>query len=400
MRVVIATEHRFARAEDGSVYSQTGGREYRFWARYLTVFDEVALLARVETARQLYPRESLASGPNVVFYELPTKLRPLDYLSLGYLLRRRVAEVGIAGSACILRVPGLVSSLLAPRLFQSNYPYGVEVVGDPYDVFAPRALQHPIRPVVRFLFTRWMQTQCARAAAAAYVTRSALQQRYPPRPDAFHSYYSSVDLPEQAFVDQPRVYKKTAQEMRLISVGTMAQMYKGFDVLIEAVAISLKKGARISLTLVGDGRYRDRLRQQVEQLGLADHVTFTGQLPSGDAIRAKLDQSDLFVLASRTEGLPRALLEAMARGLPSIATDVGGVPELLPRACIVPPDDAQALSRKILELVANSDYLSQLSSRNLQKAREFEERVLNLRRRQFYKHVRTMTEEWLQCNNP
>jgi phosphatidyl-myo-inositol dimannoside synthase len=400
MQVVIASEQRVVRTTDGSVYSLGGSGEYRFWARYLSVFDEVTVLARAEVAEDPFPVRTIASGANVRFHDLPSRLAFQDYLSLGYRLRNRIAESDFQTSACILRVPGLVGTLLYSRLKRTGHPYGVEVVGDPYEVFAPGVVTHPIRPLIRLLLTFWQRKQCANAVAAAYVTSHFLQDRYPAGRLAFHTHYSSVELPEEAYVAQPRVYANAlSNEIRLISVGSMAQMYKGFDVLIEAVTLLTRTGTTVRLTLVGDGRYRETIQRQVDELGLAKHVSFAGQLPAGESIRAQLDDADVFVLASRTEGLPRALLEAMARGLPSIATDVGGVPELLPRACIVPPDDAQALSQKILELLARPDYLSQLSSSNLQKAREFDDRVLSRRRKQFYEHVRAMTEEWLQCNN-
>lgn len=400
MRVIVATDERFVRIGGGTVYSLTGGAEYRRWASHLSVFDEVMVLARVKAARQEYPADSLASGPGVLFHDLPPNFGLVDYLSMGYRMRRRMAELKLDDSASILRVPGLVGTFFAGLLRNRDHPYGVRVVGNPFEVFAPGTIRHPMRPIFRFLLTRWLKEQCANASAAAYVTSSVLQKPYPPGPETFHTAYTDVNLSEQAFVEQARIYENMpARAMHLISVGTMAQMYKGFDVLIEALALSIKQGAKLSLTLVGDGRYRDTLRKQVEQLGVAEHVTFKGLLPAGEAVRAQLDKADLFVLASRTEGLPRALLEAMARGLPCVGTDVGGIPELLPQECMVPPDDAQALSEKLLELVARPHILTELSRRNLQKAHKFEDRLLETRRRQFYEHVRMTTEEWLQRNN-
>lgn len=73
------------------------------------------------------------------------------------------------------------------------------------------------------------------------------------------------------------------------------------------------------------------------RLGVADRVTFVGTVPAGAAVRAHLDAADLVVVPSRTEGLPRALIEAMARGLPAVGTTVGGIPELLADVDLVPP---------------------------------------------------------------
>jgi glycosyltransferase involved in cell wall biosynthesis len=109
-------------------------------------------------------------------------------------------------------------------------------------------------------------------------------------------------------------------------------------------------------------------------------------------VRAELDAADLFALPSRQEGLPRAMVEAMARGLPCLGSTVGGIPELLPAEDMVPPGDARALARKIREMVTAPGRMALMSARNLEKARGYREEALAGRRQAFYRHVREMTE--------
>ena len=99
-------------------------------------------------------------------------------------------------------------------------------------------------------------------------------------------------------------------------VGTMSQTYKGHDVLLEAMAILEGRGVRTWVTFVGDGRLRQDIDQAARALSL--DVSFTGRLGAAEDVRAVLDTADLFVMPSRTEGLPRALIEAMARYLPAV----------------------------------------------------------------------------------
>jgi len=173
-------------------------------------------------------------------------------------------------------------------------------------------------------------------------------------------------------------------------------MYKAPDVLIRAVGECVAKGLDLRLQIVGDGMYRRALERLCCDLGLADRVRFPGQLPAGERVRAQLDRSDLFVLPSWTEGLPRAMVEAMARALPCIGSDVGGIPELLAEEDLVPPGNVEALARKIQEVLSSPRRMAEMSARNLAKAREYRDEVLAERRREFFDRVRLATLSWLE----
>lgn len=179
-------------------------------------------------------------------------------------------------------------------------------------------------------------------------------------------------------------------------VGALAQLYKGPDVLLDAVACCVRRGLNVRVSIVGDGRYRGGLVTRAARLGLEARARFLGELPAGAAVRAQLDAADVFVLPSRTEGLPRALVEAMARALPCVGSRVGGIPELLPAEALVPPGDAEALARRICEIVGDHDVMSRMSARNLATAMEYREAILGPRRTAFDRELRARTERWLR----
>ncbi|MEM1116388.1 MAG: glycosyltransferase [Bacteroidota bacterium] len=138
----------------------------------------------------------------------------------------------------------------------------------------------------------------------------------------------------------------------VVAVGRLEPV-KGFDVLIEAVR-RLRVARDVRLHLIGDGRQRGALERQAAEAGLADAVTFAGHLdPEGvrDAFRA----ASVFALPSRSEGLPLALIEAQAAGLPVVATRVGGVPDQVPHPAgiLVEPDDPAALAEALGTTLAN-----------------------------------------------
>jgi glycosyltransferase involved in cell wall biosynthesis len=85
----------------------------------------------------------------------------------------------------------------------------------------------------------------------------------------------------------------------------------------------------------------------------------------------------------------------MARGLPCIGTGVGGIPELLQPEDLVPPNDAAALGRKLREVIADRRRMQEMSARNHERAKAFDEGALHARRTAFYRFVRNSTEQWI-----
>jgi len=203
-----------------------------------------------------------------------------------------------------------------------------------------------------------------------------------------------VELPDTAFAPKARSSREGAGKFVLVFVGTLAQLYKAPDVLLDALGLCVRDGLDLELVLVGDGKHRTELETRARALSLEGRTRFLGQLPAGKAVRDQLDEADVFVLPSKVEGLPRAMIEAMARGLPCIGSTVGGMPEMLPPQDLVPPGDAVALAQKIREVVTNPARMAQMSAQNLEKAREYHNDVLHARRIEFYQYVKTVTEGW------
>lgn len=396
MRVIVATEHRFQRSPLGTIYSVTG-RGYSFWRRYLHAFDEVLVVGRVADTDLAAEHWEQVEGNGVRVEPLTNYQGLLAYVQNYPRIQRAVNKLWRDNptSAIILRLPGQVGNLMWRSPARDLRPVGVEVVGDPFDVFTLAAVKHPLTPFFRWLFTARLRQQCQQASAVAYVTKDYLQRRYPPAPDALSTHYSSIELSKQAFAANPRRFPESRDAYTLVFVGTLAQLYKAPDVLIHAVARCVQKGLDLKLTILGDGRHRAELEALVARLQLGERVSFIGEVPAGAPVRAQLDKADLFVLPSRTEGLPRAVIEAMARGLPCIGSTAGGIPELLPPEAMVPPGDAEMLARKIIEVIRSPERMNEMSERNLHKAREYQDEVLAERRNDFYQYIKNETEAWL-----
>jgi glycosyltransferase involved in cell wall biosynthesis len=157
-------------------------------------------------------------------------------------------------------------------------------------------------------------------------------------------------------------------------IGTVGRLEarKGTAVLLEAAAHAIKKGlSELRVVVVGDGPLRDELPALAARLGISDRVHMLGDRSDVAEVVAAFD---IFVLPSRTEGMSNALLEAMATGLPVVATAVGGNPEVVSAestGVLVPPDNAIVLGDALSRLVANPDLCARLGTA---ARREIEER--------------------------
>ena len=123
-----------------------------------------------------------ADGEGVEFAAITHYIGPSDYARRARAVRREARAAVDPRSAVIMRVGSHLAALIEPMLRRRGQPYAVEVIYDPYDMFAPGSMTHPTRPFFRWFFPRQLRKHCAHATAAAYVTEHALQRRYPPLP--------------------------------------------------------------------------------------------------------------------------------------------------------------------------------------------------------------------------
>jgi glycosyltransferase involved in cell wall biosynthesis len=172
--------------------------------------------------------------------------------------------------------------------------------------------------------------------------------------DAFHSADPASDLP--------------GARPRIVMIGRLAEG-KGFDVLLDAMeALGDFDG---SVCLVGEGPLYDSLSERIEEEGLEETVFLTGYR---DDVPRVLAASDILVLPSFREGTPRVITEAMASGLPVVATDIAGIPEQVEDAesgYLVPTGDAQALADRLRNLLSDAQHREALGLRGLERAERF-----------------------------
>ena len=403
MRLLVTSEGHVSRGAVGELYGHDAGR-YLSWSNYLEVFDEVVVLARAAEEREISEQDARADGPSVSFCALPDYSGPWEYLKSVHELKNRIRHAILRADAYILRVPGLVGRLAWREITRLGRPYALDVVGDPWDALGPGTWPSIFRPVFRHVGTHQLKQMCHNAVAIHYVTQDALQRRYPPGPNAYAVGFSDAlmdsafALPEVLGERNRRIEDWTEsggdpnRALRIGFIGSLARMYKGPDVLLRAALLCRRRGLNFEVVMVGAGRHAEEIQALAIRLEIQDRARFLGQLPPGKAIFDFLDTVDLFVMPSRAEGLPRALLEAMARACPCIGSAIGGIPELLAPSDLVPAGDATALADKITEIAGNPQRMKEMARRNLEKARTFSPEHLKDARRDFFRYVRVHSE--------
>lgn len=179
--------------------------------------------------------------------------------------------------------------------------------------------------------------------------------------------YDQIDPSARARIR--REFNTPVEALVIASVGRFHPV-KGFADLLAAMQLVHARFPDVILWLVGDGELRADLEAQARQLGLGGVVVFAGMRADVPEV---LTAVDIFALASHVEGMPNAVLEAMAASLPVVTTQVGGVPEVVAdgqTGLLVPPKDADALAQALFTLVESASLRRQFGMAGMRRVRE------------------------------
>lgn len=384
MNLYFFTESRFD-SVNGEIWTSQGF-SMALWQRYLGKFNHVYVAARLQNVSE-HSSDNLfkLEDKRVSVIGLPYYIGLVPYLKAKGSIKKIINSFIHLGDAYICRVPGNIGTIAAECLKKKGIPYGLEVVGDPWESLSPQAFESPFARILQVVAKRQLQKITHNASAALYVTNHILQGKYPVKEGVFTTGASNVILRDDCYSAEPHkvVDREKNVQVRMLAVGTLAQLYKAPDVILKALAIVKSKGYNPFLTWFGDGRYRQPMIKMAEELGLKDNVNFVGAVKQ-DVIRKEFEQTDLFVHASRAEGLPRAVIEAMAYGLPCIGSSVAGIPELLSPEAIVKPNDVDRLAEKMLRFVENKQFAQSEANKNWDESKKYHNDILTERRLSFY----------------
>ena len=392
MNLLIAADGHYYKDKNGAVYVDAVF-DYSFYKRYLSVFENVFALARLEEVDCPPKGCKLASGEGVTFLPLPSSRGVNGSIKTIFKTKKAIHHYIEEFDCAIFRVPGVVGNLASEEYKKhKNKKFAIEVVVDPWEYFSKGKITGLARPIVRLLWTIQLKKICMDADGVSYVTENYLQSKYPCKAllgqsKYFYSSYSSVELPDNMYAE-PRNYSLKDKWI----IGHVAASFTGYGkgqtVLMEAVKIIREKGYNVNIRFIGDGPLRKEFETYAKSLNIQDAVSFLGSFPNGNEVRRELRKCDLFVFPTKAEGLPRCVLEAMAEGLPVISSPVCGIPEIISNDYLVDYRRPDLYADKIISIINNPSILTQMSKDNINTAIKFKSSILTEKRNAFYKQLK------------
>jgi glycosyltransferase involved in cell wall biosynthesis len=377
LNVCLTDSIHLYRDEDGKIYTPAIYSNV-FFERYYNVFGRITLLAKVQPLLNKDNNFFIINPKYIELIELP------NYRGF-FSLMLSIPKIYLSSRKCkfvfngfIFRMAQIESYLAFFFYRKKAVPYIVEVVNDPNKIMRFKMMN----TINNMLFKYVVRG----ATGVSFVTKNTLQDRYSNHTKTveFTSSYSSVELPALMF-SKPRQFEKVLKKIKILHVSnTMAGNLKGHYTLFQIVLFLVKLKFIVECVVVGEGRDIKKYLDHVESIGLKNNVKFIGSISSLSQLAQYYRESDFLILPSSNEGLPRVVIEAMANGMICLATNVGGVIELIDESEIISINDIAKISEKIIELSKSPKRMSQISRENFNKSLSFSKELLDVKRSIFY----------------
>lgn len=382
-------------AHNGPLYRAKGGELYgthyneSIKQRYLQLGEHVTFLMREAPLTGDASRYSRITDRQCSFVPVPDLMSPsgriLNHLSAMQVIDREVREADLL----VARIPSLTARLAVKRARALKKPCIIECVACNWDALWNHHWKAKLSAPWYFLAQKMVLRN---STHVIYVTDDFLQRRYPAKGESIAISNVDIAAPDPAVL-QRRLqhiasHNPAERPFRIVTVANVGVPYKGQRDIISVLKSLSERGVEAEYHLVGGGD-RTSLHALARRLGVEARVIFHGALEHSRVFDV-LDQMDIYIQPSRQEGLPRAMIEAMSRGLPCAGAQTGGIPELIPAERIFRPGDFHQLT-KILLKFSDKTTLDADARQNFENAKHYESKYLDARRAAFY-------EEFLQSH--
>ncbi len=372
----------------GKYYTSYEGQN-DFFDRYLRIFDILKVVCRCEEITSLGKKQQPINPSRIQIVPVPMFRGIVKFLTLQATIQKLLKNVSEGCDCGILRIPSALAMQSCKELRKKNKPYAVEIVYDAKDGYnnADTLLER-----IAWMYQHYLMRKMARnAIGVSCVTEFYLQKHYySKKKNHFTSNYSTLALPA-SFYSGPRQYpQKNKFVISHIANQIIYKGRKGHNEVIDAVALLKDRGLNVFVSFAGKD-YDDGVRQLKEYAkgkGVEDRVTFAGFLTRVE-LETYLANSDIYVMPTKAEGLPRVIIEAMAKGLPCLTTDVSGNSELIDKEMMFDFYDVKTIA-DLVEMLIKNPHLYEITSRkNFLRSQKYEASILEKRRDDFYTKLKS-----------
>ena len=383
MKKVLLVCDEYLYFSNGCYYAGSSER-LDFLCRYLRVFDKVRLALRCIEEQELKPHRVLIDNPKIEIYPIPIFHGPKEYALNYFKIGNKLRNVTEGCSAAVLRLPSTIAQRAYKWIAKAGIPYATEIVFDAND--GKETASNLLEKILWGRIDVQMRNICYKADGVSCVTENYLQKRYfSKKTGHFESHYSTLAL-NKSFFTSPRSYPDHSP-LTIAHVDLQIGLHsrKGTDIIIRALEKLKSKGIVVNVKFAGDDwdNSTDAILHYAKEHNVDGQVQCVGFL-TRDKLDSFLNDSDLFVLPTKAEGLPRVIIEAIAKGLPTITTPASGNPELIPANYLVGFYDVDTLADRIETLVNDKNAYEDASKINYEHSLQYEASILEKRRDKFY----------------
>ncbi len=361
-----------------------------FWEKYLDVFDSVYVLGEQVKSYLNNGTMAVLKNPKISVEIIKSNTHPKDFKNDKIIFEKLDKEIKKAEA--ILIKPSSRKGMMAISLAEKyNKPYMIELTGDLKLSLSTH--KNILKRLYASILHRQIISTIKNAPFGLYVTESYLQNIYPifgkqcGASDVFIKSIS-VDILEQRF---NKINSLNAQkELNIGLIGSYHDTRKGIDTAIKAIARIHPNVINAQLNILALGTEKDRQKwlEFAKKYDVADKVNFPSPCDTTQKVLEWIDTQDILILPSRSEGLPRCIVEAMSRGCPCITSNVCGMPELINKKWLHKPGDEKMLTKLIIDMLEDKYALYDAAQENFNNAHYFLRDKIKERRNKFLREFK------------
>lgn len=338
-----------------------------FWQKYREEFEDVTILGEPSETK----KDLVRIDDKIHLFIIPANARPQDFKNDKKV--KKALEEHVKAAEAVLIQPTSRKGMMAIKCCEKyKVPYLIEITGDIYTILrnSESCLKRLYAPVLYWQI-RFAIKQCK---YGLYVTNEYLQKKYPIKGIQCGCTDTNLHYVDEEILGKRvnRINSRIDSDKLIIGlIGTYSNNRKGIDTAIKALSVIEKNNIELHILGFGIEEDRKKWKSYAEKFGVENRLCFDKPLNDITDIFEWIDCIDLCILPSRSEGLPRCIVEACSRACPCIVSDVAGNKELIDERWRHKAGDYKRLSELIIDMFSEKDTIINASYNNLVKSKQY-----------------------------